>query len=347
MTMSAPNLFEGELAPAEGRTGQYRCVDLWLADGSIILQADNIMFKVYSGLLARHSPFFRTLFTLPQPTTDVEEYDGVPVVQMQDGANELRWLLLAEHDTSSSLINTNTKIKILLSLLHLSTKYEVPHTRKAVVSVLESLFPPKLADWIETLDHTVKLVAVQTDKTVWEVDIANAARANSVPQILPHVLFICLTHGLGRVLDGFQYNVAHLSPENRRAAVLAFPALLEQCRTVGFQFLQEHLRPVTMKRCNTPEKCRLVRLKGAEMMEKDVAYKPGEFNRTLALCHFDTATPYEILQFMEGEGYCAECTAQDKAMCDDNRTKLWEMLPGIFGLPSWEILVQDQLEGTV
>ncbi|EKM55151.1 uncharacterized protein PHACADRAFT_255576 [Phanerochaete carnosa HHB-10118-sp] len=75
-----------------------RCEDLWFEDGTIILQAENILFRVYTGILTRHSPFFKNLFTLPQPE-DAEQHDGCPLVKLAgDNAQDAHDFLLALHD---------------------------------------------------------------------------------------------------------------------------------------------------------------------------------------------------------------------------------------------------------
>lgn len=74
-----------------------RSADLWFSDGSVILRAENTLFRVYSGLLAQHLPVFKDLFTLPQPLDD-ETFEGCPVVTLQDNAVELRELLKVVHD---------------------------------------------------------------------------------------------------------------------------------------------------------------------------------------------------------------------------------------------------------
>ena len=60
-----------------------RCPDLWFDDGSVVLQAEQTIFKVYRGPLQQHSPFFSDLFTLPQQERDgSEKYEGCPLVLM-------------------------------------------------------------------------------------------------------------------------------------------------------------------------------------------------------------------------------------------------------------------------
>lgn len=75
-----------------------RCQDLWFEDGTVVLQAENTLFRVYTGILSRHSPFFRNLFTLPQPE-DADKYEGCPLVLLAgDSAQDVHDFLLALHD---------------------------------------------------------------------------------------------------------------------------------------------------------------------------------------------------------------------------------------------------------
>ena len=79
-----------------------RCVrdpNLWFADGSVVLRADNTLFRVYSGILSQASPFFKDMFMIPQPALDIcETYEGCPLVHVPDSSDDLRPFLRALHD---------------------------------------------------------------------------------------------------------------------------------------------------------------------------------------------------------------------------------------------------------
>lgn len=60
-----------------------RSPDVWFEDGDCILQAENTLFKLYSGVLSKYSGFFRTLLTLPQPKHDEEIYEDRPIIRLQ------------------------------------------------------------------------------------------------------------------------------------------------------------------------------------------------------------------------------------------------------------------------
>ena len=66
-------------------------------DGSIVLRVENVLFKVHSSILGRHSEVFRGMDELPQPE-DCEKVDGCPVVDLQDDVEEFTDTLGAIYD---------------------------------------------------------------------------------------------------------------------------------------------------------------------------------------------------------------------------------------------------------
>lgn len=81
---------------------------LWFIDGSVVLKAENTLFRVHISQLSRRSLFFRDLFSLPQPQQDQNQpagwigcdgtYDGCPLLVLHDSAEDLANLLLSLYD---------------------------------------------------------------------------------------------------------------------------------------------------------------------------------------------------------------------------------------------------------
>jgi hypothetical protein len=74
-----------------------RSPDVWFHDGTVVLQAESALFRVYRGVLAAQSPIFRDTFAIPQPPTQ-DTYDGCPLVLLHDSPEDLKLFLLAIHD---------------------------------------------------------------------------------------------------------------------------------------------------------------------------------------------------------------------------------------------------------
>lgn len=77
--------------------GPRRDEEFWEDDGTIVLIARDVEFKVYKGVLAHHSTVFADMFSLPQPPTSEtsETAYGCPVVHLDDSPDDLRLVLRA------------------------------------------------------------------------------------------------------------------------------------------------------------------------------------------------------------------------------------------------------------
>ena len=62
---------------------------LWFDDGNVVFRAQNTMFRVHKSILSRESAFFRDMFSLPQSGGDKETFEGCPLVDAQDDADDI------------------------------------------------------------------------------------------------------------------------------------------------------------------------------------------------------------------------------------------------------------------
>ena len=76
------------------RTAEVIRSDIWLDDGSIVLQADNTQFRFYKGLLARHSQIFADMIAVVHPQNDEHTVEDCTVVTLSDSAQDVRFMLL-------------------------------------------------------------------------------------------------------------------------------------------------------------------------------------------------------------------------------------------------------------
>ena len=71
---------------------------VWYQDGTVVLRAQSMTFRVYKGVLAQYSPVFRDMLRLPQALTE-EYYDDCPLVELAgDEPFDLCHLLRAIHN---------------------------------------------------------------------------------------------------------------------------------------------------------------------------------------------------------------------------------------------------------
>ena len=69
--------------------------DLWFEDGSVIVIAQQTVFRVHRSVLSRHSKTFSEVFMLPQSPHPgaTETIDGCPVVRLPDSSHDFKHLL--------------------------------------------------------------------------------------------------------------------------------------------------------------------------------------------------------------------------------------------------------------
>lgn len=73
--------------------------EIWYSDGSVVLQAEDRLFRVHWGVLARQSSFFSDMQGLPQPP-DQPSVEGCPVIELPDHSADVEHLLTAAYDPS-------------------------------------------------------------------------------------------------------------------------------------------------------------------------------------------------------------------------------------------------------
>ena len=89
---------EAELSAGEEKNAEpvpvKRSEEVWLDDGNVILQAENVQFRVHRSVLSKHSPVFSGLFKVPHPPGE-PNVDGIPIVVLHDSPEDLKHVLLA------------------------------------------------------------------------------------------------------------------------------------------------------------------------------------------------------------------------------------------------------------
>jgi hypothetical protein len=72
-----------------------RSAAVWYADGTLVIRAENTLFRVYRGILASQSDIFNDMLSVPQPlaVADTETFDGCVVVRVHDAAVDMERFL--------------------------------------------------------------------------------------------------------------------------------------------------------------------------------------------------------------------------------------------------------------
>ncbi|KAG2352877.1 hypothetical protein BDR07DRAFT_1312116 [Suillus spraguei] len=128
---------------------------LYLVDGNIVLIAplttgQHQIFRVHQSVLSKNSPVFKSMFMIPGvQDREMEKYDGVPLVQLPDGAEEVESLLRVLYHESAlpfRRLDPNTP-SLVKKVLTLANKYGIDHLRDRIVEHVEADWPQSLRQW--------------------------------------------------------------------------------------------------------------------------------------------------------------------------------------------------------
>ncbi|KAJ6505867.1 hypothetical protein C8R47DRAFT_945928, partial [Mycena vitilis] len=78
-----------------------RAEDLWFPDATLIVRAENTIFRVHSGIICACSSVFRDMNTFPHlKPHEADIYEGTPVVRLHDTARDVEVFLRAVFDSA-------------------------------------------------------------------------------------------------------------------------------------------------------------------------------------------------------------------------------------------------------
>ncbi|KAL4266157.1 hypothetical protein AB1N83_000519 [Pleurotus pulmonarius] len=105
-----------------------------------------VYFRVHRSILVGESEVFKDMFIVGQTsasTTNAEVYDGVPLIVMQDKAEDVRGFLQAIYKPSSVFLERYdpASAKLLTSPLLLAVKYQADNLKDRIIEQLEADWP--------------------------------------------------------------------------------------------------------------------------------------------------------------------------------------------------------------
>ncbi|KIJ20986.1 hypothetical protein PAXINDRAFT_6763 [Paxillus involutus ATCC 200175] len=112
----------------------------------ILRSSDNIDFRVFKLFLSLASPFFETLFDIPQPTEETEEQetkDGLPVIPVSEDSNTLDALLRFCYPCTLTEDPNLEELKDVVDVLDAAKKYSLDAIERKVGQALSN---PKILE---------------------------------------------------------------------------------------------------------------------------------------------------------------------------------------------------------
>ncbi|KAI0632657.1 hypothetical protein C8Q77DRAFT_1118845 [Trametes polyzona] len=302
-----------------------RDTEFWFEDGTIVLVAQNVGFRVYKRLLAEHSPFFKDLFMIPQPNY-VHKIDDCPCVSLADPPEQLRHLLRVLFPTNGHLTFAKRQeplpMDAVAAVVRLSHKYQVDHLLAQGLSILKEQYTDDFTLWNKP-GRTLPIAARNIDA----ISAINIAHLTNTPSILPLAYLAvsregsAIVHGvvrdgkyieglcwpdIERVIDG---RVAWLEAASKALARIFAPEVSDGCIGTG-----RCLRVLTSKARSLDH-----HLGGLFAGE---SYVLGSLASTV-FAGMDMDTRAKL---------CSECMEMVVEREKEEIGDLWDSLPGIFDI---------------
>ena len=216
-------------------------------------------------------------------------------------------------------------IPLIVKILRMSTKYQVPALRKRAIDVLLRWYPTTLDAYKEepTCENPLR------DRYAYarHVMVANVARETDALVLLPTALFLCCASADASTLyDGMiQDGTYHLlSDRNKRAVVLGRPRLSHAARTRTHSFL---FRPQARGgfECRRTACADFCNIYTSVLDDKEDPFI-NPFRRIV----------WESL----GKACCTPCIQDWMRVNREASLEVWQELPSFFDLPPWQELTK-------
>ncbi|KAJ7671264.1 hypothetical protein DFH06DRAFT_1468045 [Mycena polygramma] len=309
-----------------------RVEELWFPDGSLVIQAQASLFRIYYAVLAARSDVFKDMLALPQPADGEETIEGCPVVRLPDAAEDVTCFLRAIFDSSYFEPSpSETSFCTVISVLRLSNKYGVDYLRRRALMHLSSGAPTILSEYDKGSGTSMtKILSGRYDSPC--ILAVRIAREIGALWILPWVFYALaetrpkyIRRGLTGTLHEGQ--LAELS-EDDKTLFLKSSIQISLATNAVLRFLHT---PHSIPGCQG--KCAIQQARvAASATVHDYISSEESGPDPLNICA--DAGIWKPLK----DSCCRTCYKFCVKAHDDARQAFWDRLPEICELPPWEEL---------
>ncbi|KZP11459.1 hypothetical protein FIBSPDRAFT_756717 [Athelia psychrophila] len=290
--------------------------EFWLKDGNVILQAENMQFKVYRGILSLNSTVFSDMFSTPQPPSGQELIEGCPIVHLSDTSADVTIMLEAICQRRYVANGDALPFTVVAAFLRLGNKYDIEVLR---ADALKRLFY-EMPSVLEAYEARAAWSMIRKDNKHTKLDMANLAREQNLLSALPIAWYRCCW---AWHLPASMFKTK-LNTQDAIICATSYVPLMKLQQETTFSWIT--FPPSKYPRCQKNAICRAARSELAIKMFFPVA----------------TLTCLERWDQAWGGDMCSVCVKIAMAEHDDGRRRFWEALPGIFGLHGWEELNKER-----
>ncbi|KAJ7163063.1 hypothetical protein C8R46DRAFT_333753 [Mycena filopes] len=313
---------EGETEPEPIPTPLTRSTEYWFEDGNIILQVESTQFRLFKGVLSKHSSVFRDMFTMPLPA-DEPTIEGCPIVVLS-GDTVQDWTLSLSVLFPELYSAENPDFELLAAMLRLSKKYDCALFREDCVRRLKQELPTTLEEY-DGVSLKWTFITLKSEGYRLFLPLISLARETGLPSLLPLLYCSAVVHKGLYMTEILDLENVSLSTIDRLACLRGHSKLLELQRTTTLAWLdlQGAAPHIPSALCTRRVDC----CNAVKQIFHDIFYP-----------HPPEITVLDEWHENWDDVMCLYCENRAKRVFEAGRKTCWEQLPAIFGLPSWEEL---------
>lgn len=215
-----------------------------------------------------------------------------------------------KYDTVEIVSQLHSEIS---GILRLSTKYNILPLRTKAIAQYLTQFPSTLQGWDAA------------DSNYWDlsyiIELIVLFRETNALECLPSTMYICSRFSMYELLHGHEHEHVNLSSEDNVACIMGREELIQAQEDFSYSFVFKFNPPAD---CQTSSLC----AKGAKRNMHNFHHKRHNLTNMFAL---QRCTDWSWMQ-----GICPVCMEQAQLLHKSGRRAVWELLPKIFDLGSWE-----------
>ncbi|KAF8208511.1 hypothetical protein K438DRAFT_1574228 [Mycena galopus ATCC 62051] len=329
MSEQAPPQKRQRTEPDSGPRIFYKRSKVWMVYGDIVLQAEDMQFRVNRDVLARNSLAFHGMFGIPQPPGEAK-IEGCPVLTLTgDSAKDLELFLGAFYNPF--YYQQKLPFDVLACSLRLGRKYEAPAFKEDAKHRLRSEFPKTLDAWdLRQLRTRINGLELIRPSPAVYVDLLNLAYENGVYTVIPALAFRCLS--LYTLLSaGFDREDGSRAvlPDATKVTLACALEAIQLFQRNNFEWFREEGEVVpNYDECEGYDTCEAHR---QVMCKIECGEEKVDITYTLER--------WEKVAGGDWTGrLCKECEAAAKNEHETGRQRAWDLLPSFFGLEEWKDL---------
>ncbi|KAK6991760.1 BTB domain-containing protein [Favolaschia claudopus] len=281
-----------------------RVEDLWFSDATLILRAQNSLFRVHSGILAARSSVFRDMIAFP--TT----YSG------RRRTNRYR-----RYSTRVFFERPPAPVDFyaVVGVMRLSHKYDVPYLFRRALSHLDSMYPSELDAFMEVHNEEVdQHVEFEDSDPIVPLTALRAAAEVGATWLIP-----AAGYRFAFSREGLDSTMNQLQIHELKTYLTAHAEFVRASATI-----QQLLRNLPVPSCDSGGLCLISVSKAHDTLES--------WRRARQDC--DPLMPFIFDLLGSRTGLCTFCSPFALGQFKYAQQQFWDNLPLLFGLPGWEDL---------